>query len=304
MLYLRLALLFFFFWIVWIAYHVATKEARRVGVCGFVYGGGDIKTRENVELYFSLSIFPQTRGRRNHPKPSSPRRRSRHGRPPPPPPRDLWWVSPPPSARPPPRIAGIRTAPALVHYSAPTRRFLISWWSLVWLPSSKELGRRQASSAAAGDAVAELRGAREDVKQLLKEKSCHPILVSYTRPWIPSFRVQQRNAVLGFRLSSGQPRNSEFNNTSSLCSQGTDTALLCCDECCRCTCLQPVTHASFKIISVFAISARFTVPGFASAWPNISWCSLQMPLCDLSAELLLVSGSLGLAWRWYLWQEH
>uniref|UniRef100_A0A8R7UG07 Plant heme peroxidase family profile domain-containing protein n=1 Tax=Triticum urartu TaxID=4572 RepID=A0A8R7UG07_TRIUA len=42
---------------------------------------------------------------------------------------------------------------------------------------SQELGRRQASSAAAGDAVAELRGAREDVKQLLKEKSCHPILV-------------------------------------------------------------------------------------------------------------------------------
>uniref|UniRef100_A0A453K723 L-ascorbate peroxidase n=1 Tax=Aegilops tauschii subsp. strangulata TaxID=200361 RepID=A0A453K723_AEGTS len=42
---------------------------------------------------------------------------------------------------------------------------------------SQELGWRQASSAAAGDAVAELRGAREDVKQLLKEKSCHPILV-------------------------------------------------------------------------------------------------------------------------------
>ncbi|KQJ92013.1 probable L-ascorbate peroxidase 6, chloroplastic/mitochondrial [Brachypodium distachyon] len=42
---------------------------------------------------------------------------------------------------------------------------------------SQELGRRQASSAAAGDAAAELRGAREDVRQLLKDKHCHPILV-------------------------------------------------------------------------------------------------------------------------------
>ncbi|KAF0888394.1 hypothetical protein E2562_014212 [Oryza meyeriana var. granulata] len=43
---------------------------------------------------------------------------------------------------------------------------------------SSELGRRPASSAAAeGDAAAELRSAREDVKQLLKSTSCHPILV-------------------------------------------------------------------------------------------------------------------------------
>ncbi|RCV18044.1 hypothetical protein SETIT_3G268800v2 [Setaria italica] len=43
-------------------------------------------------------------------------------------------------------------------------------------PVAQELGRRPLSSAA-GDAAAELRGAREDVKQLLKTTSCHPILV-------------------------------------------------------------------------------------------------------------------------------
>ncbi|AQK39606.1 L-ascorbate peroxidase S chloroplastic/mitochondrial [Zea mays] len=43
--------------------------------------------------------------------------------------------------------------------------------------ASKELGRRPLGSAAAGDAAAELRGAREDVRQLLKATSCHPILV-------------------------------------------------------------------------------------------------------------------------------
>ncbi|CAD6268196.1 unnamed protein product [Miscanthus lutarioriparius] len=43
--------------------------------------------------------------------------------------------------------------------------------------ASQELGRHQLSSAAAGDAAAELRGAREDVRQLLKATSCHPILV-------------------------------------------------------------------------------------------------------------------------------
>ena len=53
-----------------------------------------------------------------------------------------------------------------------------SWRSPLLAPPSKELGRRPASSAAAGDAAAELRSAREDVKQLLKDKSCHPILVS------------------------------------------------------------------------------------------------------------------------------
>ncbi|TVU51180.1 hypothetical protein EJB05_02589 [Eragrostis curvula] len=42
--------------------------------------------------------------------------------------------------------------------------------------ASQELGRHPLSSAA-GDAAAELRGAREEVKQLLKAKSCHPILV-------------------------------------------------------------------------------------------------------------------------------
>ncbi|KAF0888395.1 hypothetical protein E2562_014213 [Oryza meyeriana var. granulata] len=46
------------------------------------------------------------------------------------------------------------------------------------LVSPQELGRRPASwAAAAGDAEAELRGVREDVKQLLKATSCHPILV-------------------------------------------------------------------------------------------------------------------------------
>jgi hypothetical protein len=45
-------------------------------------------------------------------------------------------------------------------------------------PAAQELGRRPLSSAA-GDAEAELRGAREDVKQLLKTTSCHPILVRY-----------------------------------------------------------------------------------------------------------------------------
>nr|CAB3463245.1 unnamed protein product [Digitaria exilis] len=44
------------------------------------------------------------------------------------------------------------------------------------LLASQELGRRPLSSAA-GDAASELRGAREDVKQLLKTTSCHPILV-------------------------------------------------------------------------------------------------------------------------------
>jgi len=46
-------------------------------------------------------------------------------------------------------------------------------------PAAQELGRHPLSSAAAGDAAAELRGAREDVRQLLKATSCHPILVRY-----------------------------------------------------------------------------------------------------------------------------
>ncbi|BAF29325.1 probable L-ascorbate peroxidase 5, chloroplastic [Oryza sativa Japonica Group] len=50
------------------------------------------------------------------------------------------------------------------------------------LVSPQELGRRPASSsssaaAAAGDVEAELRAAREDVRQLLKSNPCHPILV-------------------------------------------------------------------------------------------------------------------------------
>ena len=44
-------------------------------------------------------------------------------------------------------------------------------------PAAQELGRHPLSSAAAGDAAAELRSAREDVRQLLKATSCHPILV-------------------------------------------------------------------------------------------------------------------------------
>ncbi|CAN6325990.1 unnamed protein product, partial [Urochloa humidicola] len=44
------------------------------------------------------------------------------------------------------------------------------------LLASQELGRRPLSSTA-WDAEAELKGAREDVKQLLKTTSCHPILV-------------------------------------------------------------------------------------------------------------------------------
>ena len=46
-------------------------------------------------------------------------------------------------------------------------------------PAAQEIGRRPLSSAAAGDAAAELRGAREDVKKLLKTTFCHPILVRY-----------------------------------------------------------------------------------------------------------------------------
>uniref|UniRef100_A0A0E0BPS3 L-ascorbate peroxidase n=1 Tax=Oryza glumipatula TaxID=40148 RepID=A0A0E0BPS3_9ORYZ len=49
------------------------------------------------------------------------------------------------------------------------------------LVSPQEPGRRPASSsaaeAAAGDVEAELRAAREDVRQLLKSNPCHPILV-------------------------------------------------------------------------------------------------------------------------------
>lgn len=45
-----------------------------------------------------------------------------------------------------------------------------------FFPAAQEVGRRPLSSAA-GDAASELRGARDDVKQLLKTTSCHPILV-------------------------------------------------------------------------------------------------------------------------------
>jgi hypothetical protein len=139
-----------------------------------------IKTGTCRNNTFRRPFPPNTRTKEPPLNLPPPRRRRRHGRPPPPPPRDLWRISPPPSPRPLPRIAGTdssRPCPL----TTPTRRFLIRVLPFFG-PPSKELGRRPASSAAAGDATAELKSAREDVKQLLKDKSCHPILVSSMRP--------------------------------------------------------------------------------------------------------------------------
>jgi hypothetical protein len=85
-------------------------------------------------------------------------------------------------------------------------------------------------SAAAGDAAAELRGAREDVRQLLKATSCHPILVgSSFSSCRGSLRLEQTSdSTVGSRLFIISSNDPEFMHLYkvSLMSRATEELIL------------------------------------------------------------------------------
>lgn len=160
--------------------------------------------------------------------------------------------------------------PPLLSAAAPVPDFVV-------VPSLKELGRRQASSAEAGDAVSELRGAREDVKHLLKDKSCHPILVSFVHTTLvgyPVFKFQQRNARIG-RASDYLLGTQEILNITTLHHYVVKGLSLLyyvvMGAHLSATCL---SHTQvLKLFLIFAVSAHYTARGFGFAWSNIDQCT-------------------------------